>query len=82
VLYASCEPCPLCISVSTWARLSRIVYAADRREAMAAGCNDETFYDELGQPDVTARIPVQRAFAVTAQEPFEAWRRLQPDVAR
>jgi deoxycytidylate deaminase len=27
VLYASCEPCPLCLSGALWARLDRVVYA-------------------------------------------------------
>lgn len=30
VLYTSCEPCPLCLTASLWARLDRVVYAADR----------------------------------------------------
>ena len=32
-LYTSCEPCPLCISAALWARLDRVVYAADRDDA-------------------------------------------------
>jgi guanine deaminase len=82
VLYSSCEPCPLCVAVSAWARLSRVVYAADRHDAMAAGCDDETFYEELGRAAAAPQIPVQRAFAVSAQEPFEAWRRRQQASAR
>src|SRR5690606_20083792 len=33
VLVSSCEPCPLCLSAALWARLDRIVYAADRDDA-------------------------------------------------
>jgi len=36
VLYASCEPCPMCLAAAYWARLSRIVYASTRDEAAAA----------------------------------------------
>src|SRR5579885_2837364 len=37
VLFSSCEPCPLCLSASLWARLDRVVFAADRDDAAAAG---------------------------------------------
>src|SRR6188474_3238404 len=30
VLYASCEPCPMCLGAALWARVARVVYAATR----------------------------------------------------
>jgi tRNA(Arg) A34 adenosine deaminase TadA len=48
-LYASCEPCPLCLAASCWARLDRIYHAATRDDA-AAGFDDRVFYAELGKP--------------------------------
>ena len=32
-LYASCEPCPMCLASAYWARISRIVYANTRDQA-------------------------------------------------
>jgi guanine deaminase len=52
-LYTSCEPCPLCLTASLWARLDRVVYAADRHDAARAGFDDRAFYDLLGQPTST-----------------------------
>ncbi|HED66617.1 MAG TPA: nucleoside deaminase [Planctomycetes bacterium] len=47
ILYASCEPCPMCLGASLWARVDMIVFAADRRDAAAAGFDDERFYRAL-----------------------------------
>ena len=35
-LYASCEPCPLCLAAGLWSRLDEVVFAADRHQAAAA----------------------------------------------
>ena len=44
-LYTSCEPCPLCMSAALWARVDRVVYAADRHDAARGGFDDREFYD-------------------------------------
>ena len=49
-LFTSCEPCPLCLSASLWARLDRVVYAADRDDAARGGFDDRAFYDLFEQP--------------------------------
>ncbi|MGA8254963.1 MAG: nucleoside deaminase, partial [Nocardioides sp.] len=48
-LYASCEPCPLCVSSALWARLDRVVYAADRHDAARGGFDDRAFYELFSQ---------------------------------
>lgn len=74
VLYASCEPCPLCLSAALWARVDRVVFAADRHDAAAAGFDDATFYDLFGTPRERWTMPVEHAPSPEAAEPFTAWR--------
>lgn len=73
-LYASCEPCPLCASAALWARLDRVVFAADRDDAAAAGFDDREFYALLGQDRSTWPTPVVRATTEGSTAPFDAWR--------
>lgn len=50
ILYASCEPCPMCLGAIYWSRISTVYYAADREDAMHAGFSDKMIYDELSKP--------------------------------
>src|SRR5688572_2821497 len=36
-LYASCEPCPMCLAAVYWAHVDRLFYAACRDDAAKAG---------------------------------------------
>lgn len=72
-LYASCEPCPLCVSASLWARLDRVVFAADRDDAARGGFDDRAFYELFTQDRATWPTRVERADAAGSVAPFEAW---------
>jgi guanine deaminase len=73
VLYTSCEPCPLCLTASLWARLDRVVYAADRHDAADAGFDDRAFYDLLGSDPGSWPTAVQEHRHEARLAPFEAW---------
>jgi guanine deaminase len=76
-LYASCEPCPLCLAASLWARLDRVVFAADRHAAERAGFDDSRFHALLGPRTDLASWPmeVRHIEVATARAPFDAWQR-------
>lgn len=73
VLYASCEPCPLCLSAALWARIDRVYFAADRHGAAAAGFDDAVFYDYFNgtRPEL---LPVAQTAIPASEAPFDAWR--------
>jgi guanine deaminase len=74
VLYTSCEPCPLCMSAALWARVERVVYAADREDAAVGGFDDREFYELFaGRDRATWPTKIQELRLDNAAEPFQAW---------
>ena len=72
-LYTSCEPCPLCLSAALWARLDRVVYAADRDDAARGGFDDREFYELFSTPRTEWSMAVAHVRVDRAPEPFDAW---------
>ncbi|OXM75065.1 MULTISPECIES: nucleoside deaminase [Amycolatopsis] len=73
VLVSSCEPCPMCLASALWARLDRVVYAADRHDAARAGFDDRAFYELFDRPRESWTVPVSRLSEVDGFVPFAAW---------
>lgn len=74
-LFASCEPCPLCFFASLWARLDRIVYAADRQAAARVGFDDARFHALMCCDDGGGLIDLRHVEVPGSERPFEAWLR-------
>lgn len=73
-LYCSCEPCPLCLSAALWARLDRVVFAADRHDAARGGFDDSLFYELWGRDRSSWDLPaVVSLRPENASAPFDAW---------
>ncbi len=80
VLYASCEPCPMCLSTSLWARLDEVVYAADRYAAARSGFDDLEFYELLRKERRNWPILLRHLDSPRAEDPFEAWNNLDDKI--
>ena len=72
-LYTSCEPCPLCLSASLWARLDRVVFAADRDDAARGGFDDREFYELFARDRATWDMAIDSVRPANAPQPFDAW---------
>jgi len=72
-IYASCEPCPMCLGAIYWARLDRLVFAATRQDAAAAGFDDALIYDELPLPPHQRSLPCEHHRHPDGERPFVAW---------
>lgn len=72
-IYASCEPCPMCLGAILWARIGRIYHANDRHDAKAIGFDDEAFYREVSLAPDGRTVPVERILADEARTVFKEW---------
>ena len=72
-LYASCEPCPMCLGAIYWARIEQVHYAATREDAAAAGFDDSRIYGEIGAAPGEQSIPMVRSLEEAGREPFRVW---------
>jgi guanine deaminase len=72
-LYTSCEPCPLCLSAALWARVDRIVFAADRDDAARGGFDDREFYELFARDRATWGVRIDAVRPDNAAQPFDAW---------
>jgi guanine deaminase len=81
VLYTSCEPCPMCLASALWARVEKVVFAADRHDAASVGFDDAVFYEYFDNQDRDSLMPVSKLVlddpaAPAPLEPFNTWNTL------
>ena len=72
-IYASCEPCPMCLGAIMWARINKLYYAADRIDASKAGFDDELFYSEIALPPDKRMLKPVQLLKQPANSVFEKW---------
>ncbi len=77
VIYASCEPCPMCLSAIYWARIAKVYYAANSSDAAEAGFDDSFIYKEINLPREKRSIPLEKLKTEVATKPFREWIRME-----
>lgn len=73
-IYASCEPCPMCLAAIYWAHLDRLYFANNRDDAAAIGFDDAEIYHEIGRPVMERKLKTEILLRDEALKAFEAWR--------
>jgi guanine deaminase len=73
LLVASCEPCPLCFSAALWARMDRVIFAADRHDAADAGFDDRAFYEVFSSPPQEWPLTLEHVPGEDSTLPFKQW---------
>ena len=74
-IYASCEPCPMCLSAIYWARIPIVYYAANSHDAEKAGFDDKRIYDFFIEDNHV--IKLENKPLINHLLPFEKWNKKQ-----
>lgn len=72
-IYASCEPCPMCLGAIYWARPKVLYYAGTKDDAAKSGFDDSLIYDEIVLPKEKRKIPFLKIDLIEASSPFKEW---------
>jgi guanine deaminase len=72
-LYASCEPCPMCLAAIHWARIEQVFFACDRHDAARAGFDDAALYEEFERPPPVRKLALTAWMRDEGLEAFRAW---------
>ena len=72
-LYASCEPCPMCLSAIYWSHVGNIFYANTREDAKKINFDDSLIYSEISKKNEDRKIPIKQMLRDEALKAFEIW---------
>ncbi|MBC6980536.1 nucleoside deaminase [Caulobacter sp. 17J80-11] len=78
VIYASGQPCPMCLAAMYLTGVSRAAYASSNAEGEPYGLSTADIYEDLCRPPDQRRLRAEHApITAEGEPPYEAWRRLQ-----
>ncbi len=72
-IYASCEPCPMCLGAIYWAKINKLYYAATKDDAAKANFDDSYIYKEFALPKNERSLSSLQLMRDDAVKVFEAW---------
>lgn len=73
-IYASCEPCPMCLGAIYWARPKKLFFATTRADAADAGFDDSYIYKQLTLPINLRKLETHDILRESSLSVFHLWK--------
>lgn len=73
VIYASGQPCPMCLSAMHLCGVTRVVYGANNQQGEPFGLSTAAIYQQLALPLGEQRLPVQHLLQPAMDEVYRDW---------
>lgn len=80
-IYASCEPCPMCLSAIYWARIPEAYFGNSRQDAAAIGFDDDFIYQQIPLPVAERSVSMRPLLCDEAKGAFAEWKAKADKVA-
>jgi tRNA(Arg) A34 adenosine deaminase TadA len=77
-IFASSQPCPMCLAAIYWARIEHVYFANTVEDAAMIGFGDSLFYREIALPIEKRSLPQTQVNVPEAIRAFEIWAK-KPD---
>ncbi len=72
-IYASCEPCPMCLGAIYWSKMDKLYYAATKDDAAKADFDDSFIYKEFSLQKNERKLSSLQMMRDEAIKVFDEW---------
>ncbi len=72
-IYATSEPCPMCLGAILWARIPKLTFGCSKSDAAAAGFDDARFHKIVRRPTSGSGLKISRTGRKACLELFREW---------
>lgn len=72
-IYATSEPCPMCLSAIYWANIKNVFYCTDKFQVEKIGFSDKFIYDEFALPKEQRSLNIDKIDLSEGNDLFYEW---------